>query len=392
MMKTLLHLPAFRPRIYHAVAIAVETMVVAGLVAWLVARAQPFEAIAVASLPVTLRALYAATLSIAARCLFPAPEATRLFGAAWLRLMAGGTIAIFRNQLGMAFPPRLPRLPRAGAKHVVTVAMVHGYGCNTGSFGRLPERLAGRGLDCVAIDLADSIGDLEAAADEVLAWLHELRRSAPDRPIILTGVSMGGLVARLALARPGAPGIDHLVTISSPHHGTWTARFAFGAAARQMRLGSELIQRLAESPVPCPATAIWTADDAIILPADSGRLPGARTIALKGYTHLSVVGAPEVEAAIARAAARLQAATRARRRLLRNPRPAKPTSIIAQVAGSGTAAETLTLSRMPSTLIVAASTLNLTTLVVSVATKLNVLLAKVVFRLLSALRNSEPAR
>jgi triacylglycerol esterase/lipase EstA (alpha/beta hydrolase family) len=291
-----------KARAMHAAALVAEAAVVCCLIAWLLATGHPLRAVAIAGLPLLIRAGYAAALTIVARILHPTPEATTPLTPAWLKLVARGAGAILRNQIGMAFPPDLPILPSGSSGQGPIIALVHGYSCNAGCFGSLPKRLSRRGIDCVVIELGDPTGDLDASAAEVAAWLADVRRRAPDRSIALTGISMGGLVARLALARDNAPKVDNLVTISSPHAGTWTAHFGFGEAARQMRPGSDVIRRLADLPPPCPATALWTPDDTIILPPTSGKLAGAKIVAIPGYTHLAVVEAPAVEEVIVRTA------------------------------------------------------------------------------------------
>ncbi len=50
-----------------------------------------------------------------------------------------------------------------------------------------------------------------------LRWVND---RYPAEKIIVVGHSLGGLVARLALVRDGAPHVKALVTIASPHQGT----------------------------------------------------------------------------------------------------------------------------------------------------------------------------
>jgi triacylglycerol lipase len=302
MINPLPHLSMPKAQRIHTTALAAEALVIGGLVIWFFVAGKPLRAAMLACLPLAYRAAYAGALTIIARVLFRTPGATPLLSLAWFRLIARGAIAILRNQIAMAFPPRIPMFPAKSSAGTAIVALIHGYSCNAGCFGRLPKGLARCGVECVAIELTDPTGDLEVAATEATAWLVEVRRQSPSRPIVLVGISMGGLVARLALARVDAPRIDHLVTISSPHGGTWTAYLGLGAAARGMRPQSPMIQKLAAFRAPCEATALWTPDDTIILPPESGQLKDAAQIAVPGYTHLAVANAPEVTAAISRAA------------------------------------------------------------------------------------------
>lgn len=289
----------FNARVAHAAGLGIEAAVIGGFALAAALKGRHVTMLMLVVSPLVWRVLYAAALTALSRRLFHTPEATPVLSRPWLRLVLSGGVAIWRNQVDMAFPPRLPEMPTRGTAPIV--ALLPGYSCNAGCFGTLPQRLAGHGLECVAFEAGDPIGDLEANAAKAARWLNDVSRSAPDRPITVVGVSMGGIVARLATLHPDAPVIAHLVTISSPHHGTWMSRFGVGHAARQSSLDSAVLQTLRSQPHRCPATAIWTPDDAIIVPPESGKLAGANSIAVAGYSHLAIVEAPAVEAAIVEA-------------------------------------------------------------------------------------------
>lgn len=110
-------------------------------------------------------------------------------------------------------------------------------------------------------DTAKPIGDLKANAADAAVWLKKITCPAPELPIILVGISMGGIIARLAAVHPACPRPAHLVPISSPHSGTWSAYYGIGAAGRQLRVGSVVLRGLASEQLACPVTAIWTPGD-----------------------------------------------------------------------------------------------------------------------------------
>lgn len=60
-------------------------------------------------------------------------------------------------------------------------------------------------------------------ADWLAAYLRDLRKRHPKEPIQLAAHSAGGVVARMTLVRHGALGVDHLITIATPHFGTGRA-------------------------------------------------------------------------------------------------------------------------------------------------------------------------
>jgi pimeloyl-ACP methyl ester carboxylesterase len=66
-------------------------------------------------------------------------------------------------------------------------------------------------------------------ADWLAAQLREVRRLRPDEPIVLVAHSAGGIAARMMLVRHGTLGVDHLITIATPHLGTGRAIQALDA-------------------------------------------------------------------------------------------------------------------------------------------------------------------
>lgn len=55
------------------------------------------------------------------------------------------------------------------------------------------------------------------AFSAALRWVND---RYPDESVVIAGHSLGGVVARLALVRDGAPNVKGLITIASPHLGT----------------------------------------------------------------------------------------------------------------------------------------------------------------------------
>ncbi len=98
-------------------------------------------------------------------------------------------------------------------------------------------------------------GDLHSATRKVLARVAERwpsNGSAPGAPLDVVGISMGGLVARLAASgtiEGHAPlNIARLFTMATPHLGAKLARVVpIDRAARDMRPGSRFLHRLNET-------------------------------------------------------------------------------------------------------------------------------------------------
>jgi alpha-beta hydrolase superfamily lysophospholipase len=131
---------------------------------------------------------------------------------------AGGERLYLQAWLPAAPGPVPPQLDAAAV-----VAVVHGYGDHGGRYAGLGEDLAARGYALYACDLRGhgnstgrrgQVGRFGEYLDDTEAFLDEVRRAQPGKPLFLLGHSMGGLVcARLAEVRP--PQVAGLV-LSSP--------------------------------------------------------------------------------------------------------------------------------------------------------------------------------
>ena len=136
--------------------------------------------------------------------------------------------------------------------------------------------LAARGYRPLAVNLAPSDGTvgLDELAEQVAGFVE--RELDPGEQFDLVGFSMGGLVSRSYLQRLGGmERVGRLITISSPHRGTYWAHFARNAGSRQMRPGSDFLADLnrdVQTLERVRVASIWTPLDLMIVPAWSSRL------------------------------------------------------------------------------------------------------------------------
>ncbi len=86
--------------------------------------------------------------------------------------------------------------------------------------------LRAAGYDIVIVCLDHGTDEIQRNAQVLVACIRELRRRT-DEPLIVGGVSMGGLVSRFALAEMEARNEPHnaevLLTIDTPHGGAYTS-------------------------------------------------------------------------------------------------------------------------------------------------------------------------
>ncbi len=128
----------------------------------------------------------------------------------------------------------------------------------------------------------DTMGELLAQRiDEVLALTAE-------HHLTLIAHSMGGLVCRAYLRQFGGAKIAQLITLGSPHHGTFHAYLASGPNGLQMRPGNQWLTTLAQTAVTIPFTSVFSLHDTVISPQESSRMDGAMNIQIPAVGHVSM--------------------------------------------------------------------------------------------------------
>ena len=181
------------------------------------------------------------------------------------------------------------------------VLFIHGYFCNRAIWLPFMRDAAGRGYVCEAVTLPQPFGSIEANACVVDAAIDQLlaraaRAGAAADRVVIIAHSMGGLVARVALQSIDAARVAHVITLGTPHHGAFTARYWDIPSVIQMRLDSPWLKALdvaeTQSSRGLPRSA-WTTllsyHDNIVFPQETARLEGAHVIAIGGVGHVALV-------------------------------------------------------------------------------------------------------
>ena len=211
-----------------------------------------------------------------------------------LRAWAGESLAAprvfcwrqpFRSR---CWPDHLP----AEARGRRGVLLVHGFLCNRGLWNRWMARLRADGVPFVGLDLEPVFGDIEDYAPLIERAVRRLEQATGLSPLVVAH-SMGGLAVRHWHALPGnAARLEHVVTIGTPHHGTWMARFALSRNGCQMRLRSPWLKALAAREPASQGsryTCYYGNCDNIVFPPSTAALPGADNRHLAGVAHVHMV-------------------------------------------------------------------------------------------------------
>ena len=169
------------------------------------------------------------------------------------------------------------------------VLLVHGFVCNRGLWNPWMQRLHHVGTPYVAIDLEPVFASIDRYVGAIDLAVRRLEEATAMPPVVVAH-SMGGLAVRAWLRLPGAQQRVHsVVTIGTPHSGTWLARFALTENARQMREGNDWLRRL-EVSEPRSRRAMFTCYfghcDNIVFPAHNATLDGATNRHVPGVAHV----------------------------------------------------------------------------------------------------------
>lgn len=177
------------------------------------------------------------------------------------------------------------------------VVFVHGLLCNRGFWTPWMARLQGRGHAFVALNLEPIWGAIDGYAPQIETAVQLVTRATGRTPLLVCH-SMGGLAARAWLKRMKAEArVHHVVTLGTPHHGTWLARFGHGHNGRQMRLLSDWHAEL-DHDMPADRHALFTCwysnCDNIVFPAGCATLRGADNRLVRGAAHVQLAFLPQV--------------------------------------------------------------------------------------------------
>ena len=223
----------------------------------------------------------------------PAPTWAELLRAWWAETWVALIVFFWRQPFRWKKEPDLLDPALRGRRGVV---LVHGFVCNRGLWNPWMQRLRAEKHPFVAVNLEPVFGSIDDYVDTIDGAVERIAQITGLPPVLVCH-SMGGLAARAWLRRKQSAGRVHrVITIGSPHGGTWLGHFSHAVNGRQMRLGSEWVRNLTDADARAHAkfTCWYSNCDNIVFPASTATLPGADNRLVAGAAHVELAFVPQV--------------------------------------------------------------------------------------------------
>jgi triacylglycerol lipase len=185
----------------------------------------------------------------------------------------------------------------SGAASGEVILLQHGYVHSGAVWFPTARALEGLGYRVFTID-QPLYAPIDTMADRFAARIHDIQAKTGAAQVTIIAHSMGGLIARAYLRKYGPARVRQLVTLGSPHNGTYHAYLAQGTNGRQMRPGNAWLTELARTKVNVPFTSIYSVYDTMVSPQDSSRLPEANNVEIADMGHVTMLGGKAMRAYI----------------------------------------------------------------------------------------------
>jgi pimeloyl-ACP methyl ester carboxylesterase len=183
------------------------------------------------------------------------------------------------------------------------VVLVHGFFCNRGLWTHWMRLLKAEGRVYVAVDLEPSFGSIDDYVDIIDKAVTQVTQATGQPPLVI-GHSMGGLALRAWLSQvhvertaPSLNRVHHVITLGTPHYGTWLGVFSHTVNGSQMRLQSDWLRDLQQREKGARTvkfTCFYSNCDNIVFPVSSAKLDWADNRLVKQVGHVAMVNDAQV--------------------------------------------------------------------------------------------------
>lgn len=177
------------------------------------------------------------------------------------------------------------------------IVLIHGLGGNRGTWWPLRLFLRLHGYRRVyAFGYED--GTVQELAAGLVEFIDEVREKTGREQVNIVAHSLGGIISRYAIQRlRQAEAVKTLITLASPHQGTYMANWANTTLTRALRADSDLIADLNTDDLSVLSVRLVTVRsdrDIYVLPHENMTHPDAENIFVPGLAHTQQILSKEV--------------------------------------------------------------------------------------------------
>jgi pimeloyl-ACP methyl ester carboxylesterase len=174
----------------------------------------------------------------------------------------------------------------------VALLFVHGFTCNQSIWQPMARYFADLGHPTAGVDLEPLEVSIDQYGEQIDAAVNALIKRTGQSQVALIGHSMGGLAIRAYCRDYGSGAVRQVITLGSPHNGTWITRLARSPNTKELSLDSEWLAKLAANEndqTGALYSTITSIHDNIVFPAVFQPIPGSRAAFIRGIGHVDML-------------------------------------------------------------------------------------------------------
>ncbi|MCL4233363.1 MAG: alpha/beta fold hydrolase [Deltaproteobacteria bacterium] len=168
------------------------------------------------------------------------------------------------------------------------VVLVHGLGGSRGAWWPLRLYLHAHGRKRLYAFGYEG-GSIEEHAGALVGFVSRVLAVTGEDRVDIVAHSLGGIIARFAIQRLGlASHIRTLVTLATPHQGTYAAHYANTDLTRPLRPESDMIRDLNGddfASLGVDLVCVCSDRDIYVVPSEHMAHPDARNLTVRGVSH-----------------------------------------------------------------------------------------------------------
>lgn len=193
--------------------------------------------------------------------------------------------------------PKRERIFDRGQDDFPPVILVHGMGSNRGTWWPFRLFLMVNGHRRVyAFGYED--GTVEQHAEDLKSFVNQVQEVTGEARVDIVAHSLGGVIARYTIQRLELAGsVRTLVTLASPHRGTYAARYANTRLTRALCPESALLRDLNEddlSRLEIRFVTLHSNRDVMVMPREAMTHPNAENLFVPDLSHTELIFSPKV--------------------------------------------------------------------------------------------------